>query len=137
MCIPYRFLFWTESGHVKRYHLHTKLQFTLAQNDGFSRVLKLDRINKRVYWLSWRGGVAQNISSSDYDGKKKRTIVSGSFNIYTLGVSEDLLYFVDDNKLRIKQMNTSKENISDEMMVVGDSYSNLIVLDTSLQPKGK
>ena len=90
-----------------------------------------------MYWLSWRNGVAQNISSSDYDGKNQSTFLSGSFNIYTLGVSEDLLFFVNENKLRMKQMKTSKENISDTMMAVDDSYSNLIILDSSLQPKGK
>ena len=117
--------------------MYTKLQFTLAKHDGLSRVLKLDRINKRVYWLSWRNGLAQNISSSDYDGKNQSTFVSGSFNIYTLGVSKDLLFFVDENKLRIKQMNTSKENISDRVMAVDDFYSNLIILNSFLQPKGK
>ena len=90
-----------------------------------------------MYWLSWRNGVAQNISSSDYDGKNQSTLASGSFNIYTLGVSENLLFFVDGNKLRLQEKNTSKENISDRMMAVDDFYSNLIILDSFLQPKGK
>lgn len=134
--LRFRFLFWTESGQVKRCNLYTKVQLTLATHNGFSKVIKLDRTNKLVYWLIWRKGVAQNISSSEYDGKNRSTLVSGSPNMYTLGVSEDFLYFLESNQLHIKQTNISR-NMSDRMMAVDDPYSNLIVLDTFLQPKGE
>ena len=137
--LRFRFLFWTESGQVKRCNLYTKVQLTLATHNGFSGVIKLDRTNKRVYWLIWREGVAQNISSSKYDGKNRRTLVSRSLNMFTLGVSEDFLYFLERNQLYIKQIKRTNisRNMSDRMMAVDDPYSNLIVLDTFLQPKGE
>ena len=81
------------------------------------------------------------IFASDYDGKNKKMIKSGTFPTHILGVFGDLLYFMNngnsDENNYIKQMNTSNDSLSRNIAAERYTYYDLIVVHTFLQPLGE
>ena len=79
------------------------------------------------------------IFTSDYDGKNKKNIISGKFRKYILGVFGELLYFMNNDRSSIKQMNTSNEIVGHprNIAVERNYYYDLIVVHSYLQPIGE
>ena len=75
--------------------------------------------------------------ASDYDGKNKKMITSGTFRIDILGVFGDLLYLMNNDRSYIKQMNTSNDSLPRNIAVERNYYYDLIVVHTFLQPPGE
>ena len=131
-------MFWTEDGEIIRLNLADGVKVTLGTNYGTVNVIKLDYIKKRVYWLeSSKSSSIRHIKSSDYAGEDKKTITSGPFNKYLLGVLGDSMYFLNTSEYRINEMNVSNGNISGTILINKRSYSDVILLDKSIQPTGK
>ena len=103
----------------------------------FIRTVELDYSKKRVYWPQYRSINNYDISSCDYDGKNKKAITNGPFNVYLLRVFQDSLYFMVNNRYQINQMNVSNGNISRSILVNKTDYYDLLVVDRSVQPMGE
>ena len=131
-----RFLFCTEDGVIMRFNLADGTKVTLVTDVGNVYVIKLDCIKKRVYWLEDSGG-ARPIKSCDYGGKEKKTIASGPFGQYLLGVLGDSLYVLNTNEYRINEMNVSSGNIARKILVDKHDYIDLTLVDKSVQPTGE
>ena len=98
--------------------------------------ITVDCTKKRVYWLEneIRSGV-DHIVSSQYNGLDQKTIISGSFNDYLLGVLGDSLYFLNNDLFYVNEMNISNGNISRNILVDNNSYyDDLVVVHSSIQP---
>lgn len=119
--------------------LATGVQVTLAKFDGISGIIKLDCNSQRVYWLRFTDVPQRicHISSSDYDGRDQKTITSGSFNVYLLGVFGDSLYYLNNDQFYIKVVNVTNGNISRSILVGKADYHDLIFVDGSVQPIGE
>ena len=136
--MAYRYLFWQErGGFVRRISLVTHAMVTLEMSVvDYSRI-KLDCVNKQVYGFMEKSGNEYYIFASDYDGKNKKMITSGRFNIFILSVFGDLLYLMNNDRSYIKQMNTSNDSLPRDIAVESNYYDNLMVVHTFLQPPGE
>ncbi len=109
---------------------------TLQEDNGVSVAVELDYTKKRVYTFVYHS--TYDISSCDYDGKNKKSITRGTFNVFLLRVFRDSLYFlVKNNQYHINQMNVSNGNIYRSILVNKTDYYDLLVVDSTLQPMGK
>ena len=101
--------------------------------------IKLDYVNKQVYGFMRKSGDEYYIFTSDYDGKNKKNITSGKFHKNILGVFGDLLYFMNNDRPSIKEMNTSNEIVGHPRNIAVDRnyYYDLIVVHSYLQPIGE
>ena len=100
-------------------------------------VIKLDCVNKQIYGFMRKSVNEYYIFGSDYDGKNKKNIISGTFRIYMLGVFGDLLYFMNNDRSYIKQMNTSNDSLPRNIAMERNYYYDLIVVHIFLQPIGE
>ena len=98
--------------------------------------ITVDCTKERVYWLEneIQSGV-DHISSSEYDGSDQKTIISGSLNVHLLGVVGDLLYFLNNDLFYVNEMNVSNGNIYRNILVDSNSYYDLVVVHSSMQPQ--
>ena len=94
--------------------------------------IKLDCINKQVYSIRYDGVV-----TSDYDGGNSRMDYFGQFSVGILGVFNGSLYFMNNDRSYIKEMNLSNRNYSRSIAVDRNDYRDLVVLHKFLQPLGK
>ena len=119
---------------MRRISLATHNMLTLEMRVRDHSVIKLDCVNKQVY-----GFVRDEscISASDYNGGNQRKITSGQFLKYILSVFNGSLYFMNNDRSYIKEMNVSKGNLIRSIAVNKNYYYNLIVVHNSLQPLGK
>ena len=99
-------------------------------------IIKLDCVNKQVYVFEQKSG-NEYISATDYDGGNQRKITSGPFRYYILGVFNGSLYFMNNDRLQIKEMDASNETVIRSIAVDRNHYWDLIVVHNSLQPLGK
>ena len=133
----YRYLFWQEDGRfVRRISLATHAMLTLEMRVIDYSVIKLDCVNKQVYSFM-ENSSNEYIFASDYDGKNKKMITSGRFDDDILGVFGDLLYFMNNDRSYIKQMNTSNDSLPRNIAVERTNYYDLILVHTFLQPIGE
>ena len=100
-------------------------------------IIKLDCINKQVYGFVRKSGNEYYISASGYDGENQRKITSGPFRYYILGVFNGSLYFMNNDRSQIREMNASNTNVIRSIAVDRNYYWDLIVVHNSLQPLGK
>ena len=135
----YRYLFWQEEGgFLKRISLAIHKNLTLDMRVWDYSTIKLDCVNKQVYSFVRKFGNGFNISASDYDGGNQRMITSGQFWDYILGVFDGSLYFMNNDKSYVKEMNLSSRNYIRSIAVDRNYYyRDLIVVHQSLQPLGK
>ena len=135
----YRYLFWQEfGGFVRRISLATHAMVTLEMSVINYSVIKLDCVNKQVYGFMRKSEDEYHIFASDYDGKNKKNITSGTFSILILSVFGDLLYLMNNNdRSYIKQMNTSNDSLPRNIAVERNYYYDLIVVHAFLQPRGE
>jgi hypothetical protein len=117
--------------------LVTNNKNTLARSPSDTYGITLDFTNKRVYWLEGDQKSIEHIFSSDYDFQDQEAITSGSFEVYLLAVFGNSLYFLNNKKPYINQMNVSNKNIIRSIPVHMTDYYDLIVVTSSLQPLGK
>lgn len=99
-------------------------------------IIKLDIVNKQVYGFMQKSDV-QYISACDYDGGDQKTIANGTFNKHILAVFGDSLYFIYNDRSYIMEMNISNRILSRSIPVYKDSYYDLIVVHSLLQPVGE
>ena len=99
-------------------------------------IIKLDCVKKQVYGFKQKSG-NEYISASDYDGGNQRKITSGAFRYYILGVFNGSLYFMNNDRSQIKEMDASNETVIRRIAVDRNDYGDLIVVHNSLQPLGK
>ena len=95
--------------------------------------LSLDHTKKRVYWL----GLYDDIFSSNYDGVKRTTVKSGLFNRDLLDIFADSVYFQRGNVPYINEINMTSGKISRSIKVDRTDCRDLVVIHSSLQPKGE
>ena len=131
-CSIHRYLFWTEPipKFVRGINLATKY-IAMLENRTFSEpyAITVDCTKKRVYWVEKEiQAGAEHIFSSDYDGLKTKTIISGSLNHYLLGVLRNTIYFLNNNVSYVNEMNVSKGNISRNILVDSNSYYDDLVV---------
>ena len=100
-------------------------------------VIKLDCVNKQVYGFVRRSANEFYISASDYDGGNQRNIISGQFRVVILAVFDGSVYFMNNHRLHIKEMNVSNRNAIRSIVADRNVYWELIVVHNSLQPLGK
>ena len=69
----------------------------------------------------------------------KKTITSGKFRINVLGVFGELLYFMNNDRSSIKEMNTSNEIVGHprNIAVERNYYYDLIVVHSNLERIGE
>ena len=122
-----------------RFNFADGIKLILASDDVVLwSAVELDYSKKRVYWFSSLSSNNYDISSCDYKGKDMKAITRGPFNEGVLGVFRDSLYFlVKKNLYHINQMNISNGNISHSILVNKIAYSDLIVVDSSVQTVGE
>ena len=99
-------------------------------------IIKLDCVKKQVYGFEQKSG-NEYISAGDYDGGNRRKITSGPFRYYILGVFNGSLYFMNNDRSQIKEMDASNETVIRSIAVDRNDYWDLIVVHNSLQPLGK
>ena len=99
--------------------------------------IKLDCINKQVYSFLPKSGNGYYISASGYDGGNQTKITSGPFRYYILGVFNGSLYFMNNDRSQIKEMDASNETVIRSIAVDRNDYWDLILVHNSLQPLGK
>ena len=135
----YRYLFWQEEGgFLRRISLATHKNLPLDMRVRDYSTIKLDCVNKQVYSFARKFGNGFNIYASDYDGGNQRMITSGQFWDYILGVFNGSLYFMNNDKSYVKEMNLSSRNYIRSIEVeYYHYYRDLIVVHQSLQPLGK
>ncbi len=86
-----------------------------------------------VYWLEI--GQSENyIFSIDYDGGFNESIRAGSFNTHLLGVSGNLLYFLEDDLYEADVLNRTKPR---KILGEKDVYHSMLIVDRALQPLGE
>ena len=78
-----------------------------------------------------------HIFSISYDGKKQKTVRSGSFNPFLLHISTDSAYYQKRNVGYINEMNTTSGKISRIIQVKNTNYFDLVVVHSFLQPLGE
>ena len=100
-------------------------------------IIKLDCVNKQVYGFEQNSGNEYYISASDYDGGNQTKITSGPFWDDILGVFNGSLYFMNNDRSQIKEMDVSNEIVIRSIAVDRNYYYDLIVVHNSLQPLGK
>ena len=100
-------------------------------------IIKLDCVNKQVYGLEQNSASEYYISASDYDGGNQTKITSGLFWDEILGVFNGSLYFMNNDRSQIREMNASNEIVIRSIAVDRNDYYDLIVVHNSLQPLGK
>ena len=138
--MPYRYLFWQENGgFLRRISLVTHADLTLEMRVIDHSSIKLDYVNKQVYGFKRKSGYEYYIFTSDYDGKNKKNITSGKFRINVLGVFGELLYFMNNDRSSIKEMNTSNEIVGHprNIAVERNDYYDLIVVHSNLERIGE
>ena len=138
--MAYRYLFWQENGgFLRRISLVTHASLTLEMRVIDYSSIKLDYVNKQVYGFKRKSGYEYYIFTSDYDGKNKKNITSGKFRINVLGVFGELLYFMNNDRSSIKEMNISNEIVGHprNIAVETNDYHDLIVVHSYLQPIGE
>ena len=111
-----------------RFRLTDSIKLTLVPDAGNPFALNLDRTKERVYWFELFSSI-RYIKSCDYGGRERKTVASGSFHEYLLGVSGDFVYFLNTNEYRINEMNVSNGNISGAFQVDRRDYYDLLVVD--------
>ena len=134
-------MFWTEhinsAEFVRRLNLVSNDIVTLASRT-FSKsyAIAVDCTKKRVYWLEneIQSGV-HHIFSSDYNGLNQKTIVRGLLNDYLLGVLGDSLYYLNNDLFYVNEMNVSNGTISRNILVDNNTYDDLVVVHSSIQPQ--
>ena len=84
-------------------------------------------------------GYEYYIFTSDYDGKNKKYITSGKIRINVLGVFGELLYFMNNDRSSVKEMNTSNEIVGHprNIAVERNYYYDLIVVHSNLERIGE
>ena len=136
-------MFWTENigRNVQRMNLATKYILTWKRKSSTPYAITLDCTNKRVYWIEHNlRPASHSIFSSDYHGRHQKRLTSttiGPLNGNILGVFGDSLYFQKQNHLYLNKMNVTSRNIPGIILVGKTSYTQLIVVDNSLQPMGE
>ena len=100
-------------------------------------IIKLDCVNKQVYGFVQKYGNEYYISASDYDGRNQTKITSGPLWGNILGVLNGSLYFMNNDRSQIKEINASNEIVIRSIAVDRNDYRDLIVVHNSLQPLGK
>jgi hypothetical protein len=103
----------------------------MLENRTFSEpyAIAVDCTKNRVYWVEKEiQAGAEHIFSSDYDGLKPKTIISGSLNHYLLGVLRNTIYFLNNNVSYVNEWNVSKGNISRNILVDSNSYYDDLVV---------
>ena len=116
-----------------QFNFADRIKVTLVTYVGSSGAIKLDCSKKRVYWLENFRSIG-HIKSSDYGGRQKETITSGSIDRNLLGVLGDSLYFLNTNEYHIKEMNVSNGNISRTIPIEQEHYQDLLLVAKSVQP---
>ena len=131
----YRYLFWQESaGFLRRVSLATHKMLTLQAMDYDYLAIKLDCINKQVYSIE-----NEFLDARDYDGWNYRMITIGQFSLLVgiFGVFNGSLYFMNNDRSYIKEMNLSNRNYVRSIAVDRNDYRDLVVVHKFLQPLGK
>ena len=100
-------------------------------------IIKLDCVNKQVYGFEHKSGNEYYISASDYNGVNQTKITSGPLWDDILGVFNGSLYFMNNDRSQIREMNASNTNVIRSIAVDRNDYWDLIVVHNSLQPLGK
>ena len=100
-------------------------------------IIKLDCVNKQVYSFLRKSSNEYYISASGYDGGNQRKITSGPFRRFMLGVFNGSLYFMNNDRSYINEMDVSNETVIRSIAVDRNDYRDLIVVHNSLQPLGK
>ena len=140
----YRYLFWQEDRgflgpgrFLRRISLATHEMLTWEMRVTDDSIIKLDCVNKQVYGFQEKSGNEYYISASDYDGGNQTKITSGPFWNDILGVFNGSLYFMNNDRSQIKEMDVSNEIVIRSIAVDRNNYYDLIVVHNSLQPLGK
>ena len=134
----YRYLFWQErGGFLRRISLATHEMLTLEMRVIDGSIIKLDCVNKQVYGFEQKSGNEHYISATDYNGGNQTKITSGLLWGVILGVFNGLLYFMNNDRSQIREMNASNTNVIRSIAVDRNYYHDLIVVHNSLQPLGK
>ena len=100
-------------------------------------IIKLDCINKQVYGFVRKSWNEYYISATDYNGAYQTKITSGPLWDDILGVFNGSLYFMNNYRSQIGEMNASNTNVIRRIAVDRNDYHDLIVVHNSLQPLGK
>ena len=107
---------------------------TLQAMDYDYLAIKLDCINKQVYSIE-----NEFLAARDYDGWNYRMITIGQFSLLVgiFGVFNGSLYFMNNDRSYIKEMNLSNRNYVRSIAVDRNDYRDLVVVHKFLQPLGK
>jgi hypothetical protein len=133
-------LFWTESVEkaVWRVSLASNDTVPLANSEISQPYgIIVDCTKKRVYWFGKIDRNDDRILSNDYNGLDKEIVFKARAykSHYSLGLLGDSLYFMSTFTAYVNKLNASNVNVSSKILVESNSYYDLVIVHSSIQPQ--